>query len=184
MVALLRSMCRSGHWQAKTRLPGGGNGHSQYCWRHWLRLPLPPKGGGSPRKHLSAGSRSALRRHTRHRGVQLRVGHLLADGAGGGVPPARRDHARALLVDDVIAADAAAEHWDLPGGVVQSAVDRVLVRVLDPQPQDRVSHPPHRAHGLRGGGRRIDRRHRLPTRTGPAQLGAGVRASDREHRPS
>jgi hypothetical protein len=64
-------------------------------------------------------------------GVQLRIGRLIGDRAGGGVPPARRDHPRRLDVDDGLLVDALADHRHPLHRVRERSVDRLLVRALD-----------------------------------------------------
>ncbi len=64
-------------------------------------------------------------------GVQLRVWHLVGDGSGGGVPPARRDHTHRLGVQHRVRVDTLPEHRDVLDRVRERPVYRDLVRGLD-----------------------------------------------------
>ena len=67
--------------------------------------------------------------------VQLRVRDLIGHGASRGVPPARRDHPDRLGMQDRVRVHALAQHRHVPDRVVERAVDRDLVRGLDPLTQ-------------------------------------------------
>jgi len=70
---------------------------------------------------------------------------MVLNGAGGGVPPARRDQPSRLGVNDGLLIDAPADHRDALQRVLQSAVDRPLVRRLDLLPQVVIVDRPDRA---------------------------------------
>ena len=93
-------------------------------------------------------------------GVQLWVGRLVGDGAGGGVPPAGRDQpGRFDVIDAVVGA--LADHVHLVDGVCERAIDRAFVRGLDLGAQLQGPKRPHRGDGLGGGEGRVDRADRL-----------------------
>jgi hypothetical protein len=115
--------------------------------------------------------------------VQLRVRHVIGNSASRGVPPARRDHPDRLGMQDRVGVHALAQHRDVPDRVVERAVDRDLVRGLDPFTQLRGAERPDGAHALRRGERRVQRGDRLATATDPAQLAAGVGPADVHQRP-
>jgi hypothetical protein len=115
--------------------------------------------------------------------VQLRVRDLIGDGAGGGVPPARRHHPDRLGMQSRAPVYALAQHRHVPNRVVKRAVDRDLVRGLDSPTQLRRAERPDGADRLRRGERRVQSRDRLTTGADPAQLAARVGAADVHQRP-
>jgi hypothetical protein len=115
--------------------------------------------------------------------VQLRVRDLIGHCASRGVPPARRDHTDRLGMQNRVRVHALAQHRDVPDRVVERAVDRDLMRGLDPLTQLRRAERPDGADRLRGGERRVQRRYRLTTAADPAQLVTGVGPADVHQRP-
>ena len=67
--------------------------------------------------------------------MQLRVRDLIGHGASRRVPPARRDHTDRIGMKDRVRVHALAQHRHMPDRVVERAVDRDLVRGLDPLTQ-------------------------------------------------
>lgn len=139
-----------------------------------LALMLQPR----PRIDRHEPSIAAVRGVQQDMRVQLRVRHLIGNGAGRGVPPARRDHPNRLRMQNRVRVHALTQHRHVPDRVVERPADRDLMRGLDLLTQLRRAKRPDGADRLRRGERRVQRRDRLTTAAYPAQLAAGVGAAD------
>ena len=138
--------------------------------------PRPRIGGHEPSVAAVRGVQQDMR-------VQLWVRHLIGNGASRGVPPARRDRANRLGMQDRVRVHALAQHRHVPDRVVERAVDRDLVRCLDPLTELRRAERPDGADRLRRGERRVQRRDRLTAAADAAQLAAGVGPADIHEAP-